>query len=168
MLCDLCGKINIVINEQIKKNIAVIGLGNELMSDEGIGIHLIRQLIQLEDKFPDVEFIEAGSAGMNLLHLISNRKKAIIIDCAKMGEKPGQMRLFTPDEVQSVKKLSNFSQHEADMLRVINLSKHLGECPAEVVFFGIEPEKLEPGQNLSEILANSIDSYTVNIQKELF
>jgi hydrogenase maturation protease len=150
------------------KDVVVIGLGNELMSDEGVGIHLIRQLSKLADKFPSVEFIEAGSAGMNLLHLIANRKKAIIIDCAKMGEKPGEMRRFTPQEAQSVKKLSNFSLHEADILQVINLSKQLGECPAEVVFFGIEPETIEPGSKLSETLSNKIESNAVIIQNELF
>jgi hydrogenase maturation protease len=138
------------------------------MSDEGVGIHLIRQLSKLSDKFPSVEFIEAGVAGMNLLHLIANRKKAVIIDCAKMGKKPGEMMRFTPAEAKSVKKLSNFSLHEADILQVINLSKQLGECPAEVVFFGIEPETMKPGQKLSKSLVNSIESNAVIIQKELF
>jgi hydrogenase maturation protease len=150
-----------------KKEIVVVGLGNELMSDEGIGIHLIRQLFKLSEKFPSVDFIEAGSAGMNLLHLIANRKKAIIIDCAKMGKMPGEMRRFTPQEVQSVKKLSNFTLHEADILQVINLSKQLGECPDEVVFFGIEPEKIESGQKLSQSLTNTIESNAVIIQNEL-
>ena len=150
-----------------KKDVVVIGLGNELMSDEGVGIHLVRRLSELQDKFPLVDFIEAGSAGMNLLHLIVNRKKAVIIDCAKMGEKPGTMRRFTPDEVQSIKKLSHFSLHEADILQVINLSKQLGECPAEVVIFGIEPETLKPGGKLGKMLANRIESDAVIIQKEL-
>ena len=154
-------------NQSHKKEIVVIGLGNELMSDEGVGIHIVRRLAQLTDKFPSVEFIEAGSAGMNLLHLIANRRKAIIIDCAKMGEKPGEMRRFTPEEAKSVKKLGHFSLHEADILQVINLSNQLDECPAEVVFFGIEPETIKPGPNLSEILANTIESYAVTIQKEL-
>ena len=54
-----------------------------------------------------------------------------------MGEKPGTLRRFTADEVNSVKRLNHFSLHEIDILQVLNLSKQLGECPAEVVFFGI-------------------------------
>jgi len=156
-----------VSNEPTKKEIVVIGLGNELMTDEGIGVHLVRRLSELQEKFPSVEFIEAGSAGMNLLHLIANRKKAVIVDCAKMGKSAGEMRRFTPEEVQSVKKLSNFSLHEVDILKVIELSKQLGECPEEVVFYGIEPETIMPGSKLSEILANSIEMNAVSIQKEL-
>lgn len=153
-------------NQTPKKDIVVIGLGNLLLSDEGIGIHLIRRLSRQQDKFPSVDFIDAGSAGMNLLHLIANRKKAIIIDCAKMGVKSGTMKRFTPDEVQSVKQLSQYSLHEADILRVINLSRQLGECPQKIVFSGIEPETLSPSQELSETLSAKIVSYAEDICKE--
>lgn len=150
-----------------KKDVVVIGLGNVLLSDEGIGVHLVRRLSGVNNKFPLVDFIDAGSAGMNLLHLIANRKKAVIIDCAQMGAEPGTIRRFTADEVQDVKKLSHYSLHEADILQVINLSKQLGECPDEVVFFGIEPESLGAGQNLSKTLSDRIDSYIADVCKEL-
>jgi hydrogenase maturation protease len=136
-----------------------------LLSDEGIGVHLVRRLSSQQDKFPKVDFIDAGSAGMNLLHLIANRKKAVIIDCAKMGTRPGTIRRFAADEVQSVKKLSHFSLHETDILQVINLSRQLSECPAEIVLFGIEPESLKPSQKLSKTLSGRIDSYTSDICK---
>jgi hydrogenase maturation protease len=151
----------------VRKNVVVIGLGNILLSDEGIGVHLIRQLSNQQAKFPKVDFIEAGAAGMNLLHLIANRKKAVIIDCAKMGEKPGTIRRFAPDQVTSIKHLTHFSLHEIDILQVLNLSKQLGECPAEVVFFGIEPKSLKPGQNLSQTLSAKIDSYIAVVCEEL-
>ena len=170
------------MNDQAtKKDVAVIGLGDILLSDEGIGVHLVRQIAKQsaspkagetsptggQDNFPGVDFIEAGAAGMNLLHLIANRKKALMIDCAKMGEKPGTIRRFTANEVSSVKRLTHFSLHEIDILQVMNLSKQLGECPEEVVFFGIEPASLSPGQNLSEILSAKINLYTADICKEL-
>jgi hydrogenase maturation protease len=150
-----------------KKDVVVIGLGNVLLSDEGIGVHLARQLSSQQDKFPTVEFIDAGSSGMSVLHLIANRKKTVIIDCAKMGAKPGTIRRFTPDEVQSVKKLNHYSLHEADILQVINLSKQLGECPDEVVFFGIEPEVGGSGIGLSETLVNKLEHYISIVCREL-
>lgn len=156
------------MNDQAtKKDVVVIGLGNILLSDEGIGVHLVRQIAKQQDNFPNVDFIDAGAAGMNLLHLIANRKKAIIIDCAKMGENPGTLRRFTSDEVVSVKKLAHFSLHEIDILQVLNLSKQLGECPDEVVFFGIEPESLKSGQILSNTLSVKIDSYISAVWEEL-
>jgi hydrogenase maturation protease len=150
-----------------RKNTVVIGLGNPLMSDEGIGIHLIRKLSQYQDKFPSVEFIDAGTGGMNVLHLIANRKKAVIIDCAKMGKKPGTIERFEPADVQTTKKMMHFSLHEADILQIINLSGQLGECPDQIVIFGIEPESLEMGQKLGKTLAGKIDAYSLKICKEL-
>jgi hydrogenase maturation protease len=150
-----------------KKDVVVIGLGNMLLSDEGVGVHLVRRLSKQQEKFPLVDFIDAGSAGMALLHLIANRKKAVIIDCAQMGAEPGTIRRFTTHEVQSVKKLSHYSLHELDILQVINLSKQLGECPNEVVFLGIQPELLLPGQNLSGTLSDKINAYIAEICKEL-
>jgi len=156
-----------VTDQSQKKDVVVIGLGNVLLSDEGIGVHIVRRLSSRQDKFPYVDFIDADTGGMNVLHLIANRKRAVIIDCAKMGAKPGTLMRFTPDEVQSVKKLSQYSLHEQDILQVINLSKQLGECPKEIIIFGIEPESTEPGQNLSKTLADKIDTYADEIRKEL-
>jgi hydrogenase maturation protease len=156
-----------VTNQTPKKDTVVIGLGNLLLSDEGIGVHLVRCLSSQQDKFPKVDFLDAGEAGMSLLHLIANRKKAVIIDCAKMGASPGKIKRFTPDDVQSIKKLSQYSLHEADILQVVRLSQQLGECPEEVVFFGIEPGSLEPGRELSETISDKLDSYAEDIRKEL-
>ena len=118
-------------------NTLVIGVGNLLMSDEGIGVEVVRQLSNKQSEYPSVDFIDAGSAGLSLLHLIANRKKAIIIDCARMGLEPGAIRRFTSDDIRSIKNLNHYSLHEADILQVINLSGQLGECPTEVVLFGI-------------------------------
>jgi hydrogenase maturation protease len=151
-----------------RKNTIVLGLGNPLMSDEGIGIHLIRKLSEQQDKFPSVEFIDAGTGGMNILHLIANRKKAVIIDCVKMGKKPGTIKRFEPADVKTVKKMTHFSLHEADILRIIELSRQLGECPEKIVIFGIEPESLELGQKLTKTLSIRIDAYSADIRSELY
>jgi hydrogenase maturation protease len=150
-----------------RKDVIVIGLGNVLLSDEGIGIHLVRRLSSQQKEFLSIEFVDAGTAGMSLLHLIANRKKAVVIDCAQMGDEPGTIRRFTSDEVKSIRKLSHYSLHEADILQVINLSKQLGECPNEVVFFGIQPETLVPSENLSKTLSDKIDDYIAYIHKDL-
>ena len=150
-----------------RKDTVVIGLGNLLLSDEGIGIHLIRKLSEHQNEFPSVEFIDAGTGGMNVLHLIANRKKAVIIDCVKMGKNPGTIKRFGPADVQTTKKMTHFSLHEADILKIINLSGQLGECPDKIVIFGIEPESLELGQNLSKTLSDGIDAYSIDICNEL-
>jgi hydrogenase maturation protease len=151
----------------MKKAVIVIGLGNTLMSDEGIGVRVVQTLLDSADKFPQVDFADAGTGGMSILHLIEGRDKAIFIDCARMGEEAGVIKRFTPREIKSNKVLSHQSLHEVDLIKIINMSDKLGRSPAEIVIFGIEPYAVKPGCELSKTLADRLDEYIKVICKEL-
>jgi len=145
----------------------VLGLGNPLMADEGIGVHLIERLARRAEAYPGVDFIDAGTGGMALLHLIEGRAKAIFLDCAFMGLEPGSLRPFTPEQVRSTKVLAHQSLHEADLLRILSLAQQLGQCPEEIVIFGIEPEVVEPRQGLSAALLDKTEDYLAEIRLAL-
>ncbi|MDD5459439.1 MAG: hydrogenase maturation protease [Phycisphaerae bacterium] len=149
------------------KETIVLGLGNPLMADEGIGIALISKLQTQADKFGDVEFVDAGTGGFNLLHYLDGRKKAIIIDCALMGTQPGTIKKFSPEDVETTKKLAHYSLHEADIIKVLQMAKMLGQCPETVIIFGIEPAAVEQRQSLSTTLLDNIDLYIEQITAEL-
>ena len=151
----------------MNKETIVLGLGNPLMGDEGVGVKLIEMLQSASGDFPEVDFVDAGTGGMSLLHLIAGRTKAIIIDCAHMGETPGTIKKFTPDEVKTVKQLTHLSLHEVDIIKVIDLARQLGECPEEIIFFGIEPESIEQRMVLSEILTDRLPQYAETIKAQL-
>ena len=91
----------------MKKPVIVLGLGNPLMADEGIGTKLIEALKSACGGNTQADFFDAGTGGMSVLTYIANRKKAIIIDCALMDTQPGTIKRFTPDEVKTV-KLSDY------------------------------------------------------------
>jgi hydrogenase maturation protease len=148
------------------KPVAVLGLGNPLMADEGIGVFLIERLSQWADRYPAVDFIDAGTGGLSVLHQIEGRRKVVFIDCALMNETPGAIRRFTPDEVRSRKVLAHQSLHEADLLRVIAMAKELGQSPEEVVIFGIQPQVIEAGRDLSPALADRVDEYLALVARE--
>jgi hydrogenase maturation protease len=155
-----------------RQSIIVIGLGNPLMSDEGIGVLLEQQLARklqgqkLSDS-KNIEFHDGGTGGLNLLYKIENRDKVILIDCAKMGEPAGTIRRFTTDQVRSIKKLGHFSLHEVDILKVLDLAAQLDAAPGEVIIFGIEPASMELGPNVSKTLAGQVDTYLATIIEEL-
>ena len=151
----------------MKKPTIVLGLGNPLMSDEGIGIYLINRLAELSEQFPEVDFFDAGTGGITLLHLFEGRDRAIIIDCAYMDEEPGRMRKFTPDQVKSVKQLAHQSLHEQDIMKIIEMAKIMEQCPKEIVLFGIQPKTITLGQIISKELEKNIDSYIKVICDEL-
>lgn len=151
----------------MRKPTVVLGLGNPLMADDGIGVDLVERLVQEADRYPAVDFIDAGVGGMAVLHLIEGRRKAILIDSACMDEAPGTLRRFTPEEVRSTKVLAHQSLHETDLLRVLTLAEQLGQAPGQVVIFGIQPEVVEVRQGLSSVLLDRIDHYLTEIRSEL-
>lgn len=152
------------------KPVIVVGLGNPLMADEGIGVVLIEKLSNLaaQGKLPqDIDYHDGGCGGMYLLHAIAGREKVILIDCARMGTAPGTIRRFTPDDVQTVKKLAHLSLHEIDILKVLDLARMIDQCPDEVVIFGIEPAAIEPRQGLTPLLETHLPEYLQVIAGEI-
>ncbi|UCG47765.1 MAG: HyaD/HybD family hydrogenase maturation endopeptidase [Phycisphaerales bacterium] len=151
----------------MKRETVVLGLGNPLMSDEGVGVRVLERLSALAERYPLVEFVDAGTGGMSLLHLLEGRGKAVIIDCARMGIEPGRIRRFTAEQARSVKRQAHMSLHEADILNIIDLSRELDQCPDEIVIFGIQPKSIRPGQELSRELADRMDDYIDSVCEEL-
>lgn len=145
----------------------VIGLGNRLLSDEGIGLVLLEALTRKASKFPAVDFLELGTGGMTLLHALAGRKTAVILDCARMGAAPGTMRRFTTDMVRAGDASPGLSLHEGDVLGLIDLARRMGQCPEQVVIFGIQPATLAPGETVSPVLQAHLPEYLDVIGKEL-
>ena len=141
------------------------------MADEGVGIVLIEELSKLAaaGKLPsdNVEYYDGGCGGMYLLHTIAEREKAILIDCCLMNTNPGTIKRFTPDDVKSVKQMAHLSLHEVDILKVIELAKQIGQCPEEIVIFGIEPVKIKPQMHLNDPIKAKIPDYIAEITKEI-
>jgi len=151
----------------MKNPVVVLGLGNPLMADEGIGVHLIERLTELAAQYPTVDFVDAGTASLSVLHLIEGRRKAIFVDCAFMDEEPGVIRRFTPGDVRSTKVLARQSLHETDLLRILCLAKQLDQAPEQVVIFGIQPGLVTHSGHLSAALSGKIDAYLSEIISEL-
>lgn len=145
----------------------IICLGNPLMRDEGIGIRLASELSSQLSGNPKIEVLDLGTGGLTIIHAIEGRERVIFVDCAIMGEAPGTIRRFTPDEVLSKKIKTRYSLHEGDLLDTLRLSQSMGECPDDIVIFGIEPREVAPGQALSEELLRNIPHYIETILKEI-
>jgi len=148
----------------------VIGLGNKLLADEGIGLVLLEALARKAaspGEFPAVDFLELGTGGLAVLHALAGRKTALILDCARMGLAPGALRRFTPDTVRASDAPPRFSPHEGNLLDLIALARRTGACPERIVIFGIQPATLAPGEKISPLLQAHLPEYIGAIGKEL-
>ena len=145
---------------------AIIGMGNPLMSDEGIGVRVVARLRE-SNLADDVDVLDLGTSAMSVLHELEGRSKVVFVDCAMMGAEPGTIHRFSPEEVSSRKVQSGLSLHEGDLLNTIALARRLGTCPEEVVIFGIEPKTIDFGEDLSPELADQVENYVAAIRAEV-
>ncbi|MBN1525892.1 MAG: hydrogenase maturation protease [Spirochaetales bacterium] len=146
--------------------IKVIGFGNPLAEDEGIGPLIIEKLIE---KYPHKKemFVDCGTTGFSLLHMLEEVEKLVVVDCAYMNKKPGTIFRFTPEDVVSVKQLAHCSLHEGDLLSLIEIAKNTYPELQQVVIFGIQPEGMAFGKPMSETVLRKVETCIDAVIKEI-
>lgn len=124
----------------------VIGLGNTLLTDEGVGVRIVKALSNLPLP-PGVSLMEGETAGVDLLSDILESDRVVIIDAALMGLDPGKAKTFNSDDLNPS---SNFmaSLHDLALPEVIKLGSILSQLPPMLII-GVEPKTVEPGVDLS-------------------
>jgi len=147
------------------RDILILGIGNILLKDEGVGVHVVNKLKEMS--LPeDVELLDGGTAGLDLVDFIANRKKVIVIDAVNTGEKPGTIYRLTEENLD-VKPKAIMSFHEIDFLDAIHMSDVMGNKPAEVIVIGIEPKDMSDGIDLSPEIEERIPRIIEIVMEEL-
>jgi hydrogenase maturation protease len=121
-----------------RKKILVLGIGNLLFKDEGIGIHVVEKM-QTMALPPDVEVIDGGTATNIFPYLIENRDKVILIDAMKAGDSPGTIYRLSTEEFLGTRKGSRTTQ-ESEFEDALRMTIVMKTNPKELVVIGIEPE----------------------------
>ena len=128
-----------------EKKVLVIGVGNLLLQDEGVGVHVARELMGRE--LPSgVEVFDGGTSIMDLLPVIQEAERIIVIDALRGGEKPGTVYRLTSKDLEARGERS-LSLHQVGLLESLDLVERLGSHP-EVVIFGVEPGKIDWGMEM--------------------
>lgn len=149
-------------------SIGIIGVGNPLRKDDGIGIILLQRLKEESNTLPKiVSFIDAGTGGMNLLHILNKFDVVILLDAVNFQGKPGETRFFSFDEIQSKKQISTFSTHDTDLFHIIRISRELDECTSKVFIFGVQPANVNFGKGLSNQIQRNINGIVETMKKNV-
>ena len=130
-----------------KPDTLVLGLGNPLRGDDGIGPAVIKWL-QARDLPSGVVAIDGGMRGLELVLTLADYRRVLIVDAAEIGRAPGEWERFTPDLLR-LKDGPLTSLHAAGLAEVLALSETLGVLPEEVVIFGVQPARLDWSPGLS-------------------
>jgi len=147
------------------QDVLILGIGNLLMKDEGVGVHVVEKLKEMQ--LPDnVEVLDGGTAGLDLVDFIEGRKKLIVIDAVNAGGKPGTIYRLTEENLDiRPKAISSF--HEIDFLDALLVSEAMNSKPEEIVVVGIEPNDMSSGMELSTEIEKRIPDIINLVMKEI-
>lgn len=126
----------------------VIGLGNPLMGDDGAGVAALERLREEWELPADVELVDGGTWGMNLLPLVESVRRLILVDAIRSGRRPGTLTVLERHQLPRYFSLK-LSPHQIDLREVLALAELRGLLPDELVAVGIEPERVEMELRLS-------------------
>jgi hydrogenase maturation protease len=136
------------------QNITILGIGNVLLSDEGVGVHVANELFKKE--LPEnVSVVEGGTDGFRLLNIITDADRLIVIDAVRGDSEPGAIYRFDIDDMKRCPQEFKTSVHQIGILEVIDLSGLIGKTP-QTTIIGIEPKSLEMGLELSPEIREKI------------
>jgi hydrogenase maturation protease len=149
--------------DQIK--IAVMGIGNILMQDEGIGVHIIKHL-EKYDFNPHITLIDGGNMGMDLLPFFDEYGQMIIVDAVDFEKEPGFIDTIENDEILAL-FTTKMSLHHLGLKDVLSYAKLLDQTPKDLCLIGIQPEEIEFEIQLSATISSKIDKMTNLVLQKL-
>ncbi|OOM80760.1 HyaD/HybD family hydrogenase maturation endopeptidase [Clostridium sp. BL-8] len=146
------------------KDTAIIGIGNILLKDDGVGVYVIRKLE--DEKLPaTVELVDGGTSTLDTLSYFLEYNKVIVVDCLRAGHKPGTIYKINPEEIKDYKQ-ENLSIHDVQILDVVKMANMLAKFP-KVVIFGVEPEEICLDTEMTDNIKNKIPEIIKHIKVEL-
>ncbi len=147
------------------KEIKVIGIGNLIMQDDGLGVHIIREL-EAQGVPGNVELIDGGTHSYDLLEFLADADYAIIVDAMHTGGEPGTIYRAPLDELGIKPQENMTSLHELHFVEAVEMARLLGYHP-QVLVFGVEPKEVGLGLELTPEVAARVPRVAQLIQEEI-
>ncbi|MCX8034021.1 MAG: HyaD/HybD family hydrogenase maturation endopeptidase [Thermodesulfovibrio sp.] len=136
--------------------IGIIGVGNILMQDEGVGPKVTEILKKNYIFEPAIEIIDGGTLGLDLLPYIEKYKKIIIIDVVEFGKEPGFIKILRGEEIPPYLK-TKLSVHHVGVQDLLEVARLMGVMPEELVLVGIQPQSIDLGLDLTPTVADKLN-----------
>ncbi len=150
----------------MKPQITLIGLGNILLRDEGVGVQAVRALLERCEAPPGLEIVDGGTAGLDLLPFIEGRDRVLFVDAVNFGQEPGFIGELKNEEIPAFFAVKS-SLHHLGLADVLAAAQLLDTLPPEICLIGIQPHTLELGLELSAVLQARLDAFLEQILAKL-
>lgn len=141
----------------------VLGLGNLLNHDEGLGVHALNALQAYFRRNPrkyvvepTLEFLDGGVLGLNLLPLVEEASHLLVLDAVNANKSPGEVIELKRDEIPMYSGIK-LSDHQITFQEVLGLASFRGNLPGQLHLIGIQPEDISIGVGLSRVVSEKLD-----------
>ena len=152
--------------EPARAPILVLGLGNILLQDEGVGVAVIERLQRRYRVPPEIELLDGGTSGMSLLDDIRDREHVIVVDAVRTGKPPGTEVILKGEQVPAF-LCNKVSPHQLALSDVLANLALLNASPHQVTVIGMEPLSLETHLGLSDLVAARLQTLTDRVIAEI-
>ena len=144
---------------------AVLGLGNLVHTDDGVGVHAV-QLLERDPRVPPgTVLIDGGTHGLGLLPHVSGFSRLLVIDAVDAGERPGTVVRFEGSALHGLPGKSSVHQLGfADMMVALKL---MGEAPPDLVVFGVQPMSTEWSSELTAPVREALPALLDAVVRQL-
>jgi hydrogenase maturation protease len=143
-------------NKPDSGRIVVLGLGNILLSDEGVGVHAVTALKERFTFSPSIDIVDGGTMGLDLLPIFQERDRILIIDAADFRKPSGYVGTVEGDSIAAVLN-AKLSVHHIGLADLLFTAKLTRETPLELHLVGIQPHSLDVGITLSDQVKSKLD-----------
>jgi hydrogenase maturation protease len=143
------------MTEQEKKSIAVVGIGNSLLTDDGAGIHTLERFAKDNDD-EGVCCLDGGTVGLALLDRLANLNGLVALDAMKLGKEPGAVTVLIGKDMDSHLRNQHGSVHEVGLSDLMDALRLSGQLPENRALIGIEPEDMDWGTEPTQTVAAAI------------
>jgi len=139
---------------ETKRKVLVMGVGNTLLQDDGVGIHVTELLRSGGHDETLVTYIDGGTIGLSLLPCIEEADALIIVDASELNAPPGTVRVFRGNEIEQLMNGRKRSVHEVAVSDLLSAAALRGTCPERRALVAIQPGSTELGlEPTTDVLA---------------
>ena len=147
--------------------IRVLGVGNVLTSDDGLG-HTVVKHLEAKYTFPEaVEIIEVGTPGLDFTPYLADATMVIVLDAVRAKLEPGSVKVWRDEALLSAPPVARTSPHEPGLREALMATELTDSSPGNIVLIGVVPETLEAGTGLSDTVEAAVAEVEALVLKEL-
>ncbi len=144
------------IEKERSADIVVLGIGNSLLGDDGVGIHAVARL-RSEPGENDVTLIDGGTLNFTLLEYIEGAGGLVVIDAAELAAEPGSVSVFEDAAMDSfVSRSGRRSVHEVGLTDLLSMAALRNRLPKHRALVSVQPQQLDWSENLSPPVARGL------------